>query len=237
MKKKVFILLALMSSISAYAYDYGESSGSGFMTFVGILLLAWGILEIILFFKIWRMTGDVEALKRSLVDGKLSSDVSAMTLVQLQKSVRKKYYLGRIDEAENEISMFAYKKLMRLEGRVLQYDDKGGRFVSIPFGDAGLKQCDPDTFIQAVINEARPLYQAIGRKVPKPLDNLTYDEFISFARKTSKENCDTESEGYNEKVEIVCQHCNTRLLVHNIANESQKTISCPKCQQSIEVKF
>ena len=36
------------------------------MYFVSAVLLVWGILEIVLFFKIWRMTDDVHALKQKL---------------------------------------------------------------------------------------------------------------------------------------------------------------------------
>lgn len=239
MKKWIFLSLAtVFSSATAHAYDHYESSGSGFMTFIGIILLVWGVLEVILFFKIWKMTDDVKSLKKSLVDGKLSSDVSSMTLGELKKSVRKKYYLGHIDEAENEISMFAYKKLMRLEGRVLQFDDKGGRFVWIPMRGGELKRCDPDVFIQAVIDEASSVYQAIGRDVPATLKNLTYDEFVSFADKAARGTSETaENQEPKSRVELTCPHCNTRLLVHNTANVDTVNINCPKCGESVEVKF
>lgn len=179
MKKKVFILMALMSSISAYAYDSSSSSGSGLMTFVGLVLLAWGILEIILFFKIWKMTSDVASLKQSLVDNRFTCNVSGMTLAQLKQSVKRKHFLGYTDAAENEISMFAYKKLTRLEGRTLQKDENGEQFVWIPMG-AETKKTNPDAYIQAVLNEVKPLYEALGREVPERLQKLTYSEFISF---------------------------------------------------------
>lgn len=173
--------MALMSSISAYAYDYGQSSGSGFMTFIGIILLSWGVLEIILFFKIWKMTGDVASLKQAMVDNRFTSNVSGMTLAQLKESVKRKHYLGYTDAAENEISMFAYKKLTRLEGRTLQKDENGEQFLWIQMG-AETKKTDPDAYIQAVLNEVKPIYEAIGREVPERLQKLTYDEFISFAK-------------------------------------------------------
>jgi hypothetical protein len=181
MKKKIIILMALMSSISAYAYDYGESSGSGWLVFVSLVLLVWGVLEIILFFKIGKMTNDVASLKQSLVDNRFTSNVSSMTLAQLKQSVKRKHFLGYTDAAENEISMFAYKKLTRLEGKTLQKDENGEQFVWIPMG-AETKKTDPDAYIQAVINEVKPLYEAIGREVPERLSNLTYKDFISFAK-------------------------------------------------------
>ena len=134
--------------------------------------------------------------------------------------------------------MFAYKKLMRLEGRILQFDDKGGRFVWIPMRGGELKQCDPDKFIQAVINEARPVYQAIGRDVPAALKNLSYDEFVSFTDKVSHgTSTDAETQEPKSKVELSCPHCNTRLLVHNTTNVDKKEVNCPKCGNTVEVQF
>lgn len=70
MKRLFLIPVAFTASLSTFAYygDYGYSSSTFEMpvwfTFMGIVMIVWGILEIILFFKIWGMTNDVKALKK-----------------------------------------------------------------------------------------------------------------------------------------------------------------------------
>ena len=41
----------------------------GFMTFVGIIAVIWGVLNIVLFFKLWGMTNDVSEIKKFLIRG------------------------------------------------------------------------------------------------------------------------------------------------------------------------
>jgi hypothetical protein len=36
------------------------------MTLISVVLVIWGILEIILFFKVWGMTNDVENIKKNI---------------------------------------------------------------------------------------------------------------------------------------------------------------------------
>lgn len=67
---KRFYLLVLVASFtfnSMAAGYYGHSSLDlpGWLTFIGIIMIVWGILEIILFFKIWGMTNDIKSLKKS----------------------------------------------------------------------------------------------------------------------------------------------------------------------------
>ena len=70
MKRISVIVFSLAITLSAFAYygDYGYSSSSsemsGWLTFLFLVMFVWGILEIILFFKIWGMTNDIKALKK-----------------------------------------------------------------------------------------------------------------------------------------------------------------------------
>lgn len=70
MKRLSILALAFTTALSTFAYygDYGYSSSKfempGWFTFMGIVMIIWGILEIILFFKIWGMTNDIKALKK-----------------------------------------------------------------------------------------------------------------------------------------------------------------------------
>lgn len=65
--KRIFALASVLivaSSCFAYYGSYSSSDTSGLFTFIGIVMIIWGILEIILFFKIWGMTNDIKALKK-----------------------------------------------------------------------------------------------------------------------------------------------------------------------------
>ena len=73
MKRQVTLAIVLLPAISSFAY-YGEYSSSpnlelpGWVTFMGFLMIAWSILEIILFFKIWGMTNDVKEINHNLFE-------------------------------------------------------------------------------------------------------------------------------------------------------------------------
>jgi hypothetical protein len=59
--KRFFVLLVMMAtfSLKGFAAGYGEPE---LLTFIGIFIIVWGILEVILFFKIWGMTNNVRKL-------------------------------------------------------------------------------------------------------------------------------------------------------------------------------
>lgn len=71
MKKLSIITVLASSPIAMFAYydEYGSSStsNSGWLTFLMIILLVWGILEVILFFKLWGMTNNVKQMKNQIV--------------------------------------------------------------------------------------------------------------------------------------------------------------------------
>lgn len=58
-------------------------------SFVGIIIIVFGILQIILFFKMWLMTDDVKRIKNNLIDG---TDASFDT-------AKKEFMLGNTDKA------------------------------------------------------------------------------------------------------------------------------------------
>lgn len=73
--KKVLLLTVLMTTATncfAY-YEYGSYSTSiveppVWLILLGVLMIILGILEIILFFKIWRMTDNVKQIKSYLLN-------------------------------------------------------------------------------------------------------------------------------------------------------------------------
>ena len=62
-------------------------------TFIAVVLAIWGILEIILFFKVWMMTDNVEKLKNKFVEGTDNSECKPF--VNILSSVKEQqHYLA-----------------------------------------------------------------------------------------------------------------------------------------------
>lgn len=62
MKRIIVFMVTASTTLSCFAAGYGELEVPGWLKFLMLLMIAWGILEIILFFKIWGMTNDVRKL-------------------------------------------------------------------------------------------------------------------------------------------------------------------------------
>ena len=83
MKKKLFLssaILLLTSSVAFAQYEnsYSASSGiTGWLTFYLIIMILFGILQIILFFKIWGMTDDIRKLRKKFVDAEIEKNTES----------------------------------------------------------------------------------------------------------------------------------------------------------------
>lgn len=64
MKRFIVFMVTASTTLSCFAAGYGELEVPGWLKFLMLLMIAWGILEIILFFKIWGMTNDVRKLTK-----------------------------------------------------------------------------------------------------------------------------------------------------------------------------
>ena len=67
--KRLSIISLLVAMPLAMFADYGEysSAPSNLVTFLMIVLLIWGVLEVILFFKVWGMTNNVEKIRKYML--------------------------------------------------------------------------------------------------------------------------------------------------------------------------
>ena len=94
--------MATVSSCFAYYGDYSYSSPKfelpGWLTFMGIIMIAWGILEIILFFKIWGMTDDIKALKKDHF-----SETVFETKDVMARYLRKNLVLGNMENVKRTL--------------------------------------------------------------------------------------------------------------------------------------
>ena len=72
---------------------------AGMFTFVGIIIIVFGILQIILFFKLWGMTNDIKKMKNEFV----GSDSECLKRMQLNKAILK--------EDKNKITEILFEEL------------------------------------------------------------------------------------------------------------------------------
>ncbi len=192
--KRMIILFALaLFATNAFAYsyhdDYSSSSTSGWLIFMYIIFFIWGILEIILFFKVWGMTNDVKRLRSSLVDDKISTTVTKMSLIQLRKLIRQKFFLGKVDEAFDDLNLFTYKKISDVGGSIAE-DISGNKYMYMPIDGVwqrvyNYKEKLPEEF-NKILREMSPLYKAIGKEIPSEFQNVEYDAFDKFGIETKE---------------------------------------------------
>lgn len=110
-------------------------------TILSIILFVFGILNLILFFKIWGMTNDVEVLKR-LQNG-MTDDIEKMkikicnrglTNAQLSKRVLELKYTGKGDEAkklvDQNLMLDVFNFICDKEASIEQTKEKVGKVVA-----------------------------------------------------------------------------------------------------------
>ena len=82
MKRLSVLAVSMAVAISSSAAGYYSSSDmSDGVTIMAIVLLVWGILEIVLFFKIWGMTNNVKKIVREFIDKPASIEAAKKTII------------------------------------------------------------------------------------------------------------------------------------------------------------
>jgi len=91
MKKLFVIAFALATAPSAFAYyDINNTPSSSefklpiWFLIMCVIMIAWGVLEIILFFKVWGMTNNVKKIKNGLAQDERLSDDNIDSKIRLQ---------------------------------------------------------------------------------------------------------------------------------------------------------
>lgn len=140
-----------------------------------ILSIVWSILCLILFFKIWAMTNDVNELKNYLVkkeDDSISDKDIAMRIKHL-------YFSGLEDDAYKLLNSFVFKKLSKLKSA---YKGEKGFIVNASFDQRlGHEDYKPvEEYISSTLGKYDGLYKLIGKEMPMQLKNITYQSYIAF---------------------------------------------------------
>lgn len=180
MKKLFLMSVAAFTVPNCFAYYGDYSSSSSFelpwwVTFMGILMIAWGVLEIILFFKIWGMTNDIRALKND----HFKQTTNEVPAGQLINDIKKNLLLGDIDKVKKALLMkFADDVKHSYWSLPVQgYEkDKNGKEHLVSYKDRNLQKS-----IFPYVDNLRKEYEKIGEPVPPYINNMTtYGDFFNL---------------------------------------------------------
>ena len=166
MKRFTFFAFALTATSSVYAYygDYDSYSSSkfeipGWFTFMCIIMIAWGILEIILFFKIWGMTNDVKALKKDHF-----YETRFANKGQTARYLRKNLVLGNTDNVKRILLKNFIENVEHGYGELRTGDyekDENGTDKWVSYKEKNLKES-----IIPYVKNLMMQYAKIGEEVP-----------------------------------------------------------------------
>ena len=182
MKRQIILLLAVITVANCFAYyeDYSSSPSTelpGWVTFAGFLMIVWGILEIILFFKIWGMTNDIRALKKDYFHEKTDESYYLMA-----KNLRKNLVLGNIEYVKKTLlTNFmdeVLKSYAKLPSQAYEKDENGkDRLVSY-------EERNLQTPIASYVENLRKQFEKIGEPLPPYINNMaTYGDFLNIFTK------------------------------------------------------
>ena len=149
-------MLAVASPAFAYS---GYESADNIAMFIVALVIIWVILNIILFFKIWGMTNDVNRIKEKMIP--CNQDT-------MDEQITRLHVIGKDDECEKIILSKFYSDL-KSELFAFQYRCHNDKKQYLAMLD---KPITPYTDV------VEKLYQKINREVPSHITNLkTYGDF------------------------------------------------------------
>ena len=189
MKRLITIIIAALTASGSFAYygDYSSSSAfelPGWVTFVGFLMIVWGILEIILFFKIWGMTNDIKALKQD----HFIQTTNEISKSQLANDIRKNLLLGDIDKVKKALLMnFADEikhSYWNLPTQGYEKDEKGKSHM-VSYKERNLQKP-----IVSYVENLRKQFKKIGEPLPPYINYMaTYGDFFNLFTKEDLEVC------------------------------------------------
>lgn len=142
---------------------------------------------------LWNMTNDVDKLRATIVDDKNSKPITKMTLDEIRASVRRKYYIGKIDEAYDDLNLYTFNRLTenRLSQIYTTYEpgtkqNEQFAYIYTPTGESKIsKDWNKDLAViyKEILDTVAPIYAAIGKTIPENLQNLTYNQLSEFGKK------------------------------------------------------
>lgn len=123
-------------------------------TIINITLIVMGVLQIILFFKIWGMTNDVRDLRNKI-------DSRDLTMEQLAKKIIELKFTGKIEEAK----------------KLLDENLKDDVFNKVLVKEVSMRIRELD--VELVIGRYKKLYQLLNCEMPKEIINIDLEKIVN----------------------------------------------------------
>jgi hypothetical protein len=154
--------MAIALNCFAYYGDYSSSYETpGWLVFTGIIMIIGGILEIILFFKIWNMTNNVKALKKDYFnENEFETNEAFLRYLRRNlvigninnvKRILLQNFISNINVAYNELPLNGYKTDENGKNKWVNLKEDNMKKSIRPYVDNLQKQFDK-------IGEELPIY-------------------------------------------------------------------------------
>lgn len=176
------LLVGTGSAFAYYPYEY-DAGPSGWTVLFALLYFAVGVLDVILFFKIWRMTDDVKSLKNTIQKGSIT-----ITEETLAERVRDLYFTGHTDMAYDMINSYVYNRLSS-KMAYCATDENGNVFYTggWDYQTQSPKNITVEDAISEELSRNEKLYELIGKEMPSYLKDFTYEQYAAFSTNMAKE--------------------------------------------------
>ena len=162
MKKCVLLLFCL---IPLYAFAGYRDIETAF-AWIYLLLFVWGILNIILFFKIWGATNDIDKLKATICDKIQTTDKSDY--------LKKMYLLGNTDEAYDFLNEKFTDEIIVIYKECKKQSNSEG---NIRFGDVSLPVAEVfERKKLDIVDKYSSDYVLLGRSIPLKLMEVKMED-------------------------------------------------------------
>lgn len=187
MKRSLIALTISLISMPVFAY-YGSYYSSYYKKdddletygiVMIIILIIWSILNLILFFKIWKMTNNVELITQKIcghsnTKGTLKEDILRLHLEEKDNEayeVLNSYMANKINEIVSDIKLRSY-----LPSDSTSAEPKVSDFYA---GGLPVEECFKEK-VNELLQELTPLYNAVNRDMPPHFQTLTLTELLKF---------------------------------------------------------
>ena len=131
------LITMLLFTANAIASGFGEYEMRLWIKFVGLIMIAWGILEIILFFKIWGMTNDVRKLTehfcREMNKSESKSKTQMSEISELTLTIPDDYEIGEYDHRLDYVKV-GDKVRRNSDGKILRVESIGAKVLECKGG-------------------------------------------------------------------------------------------------------
>lgn len=192
----LFVSMACASSSFAYYGDYSYSSPKlempGWLVFMSIVMIVWGILEIVLFFKVWGMTDNVKAMKKAHFN-----EMEFESKAEIVRFLRENLVLGNMENVKKILLKNFIDNLKRSYAKlpVGGYEkDENGVSQYVSYKEKNLK-----VSIRPYIESLQKQYDKIGEQMPVYIQRM--ETFGDYYKLFMIEDLEVKTEKQTDKKE------------------------------------